>query len=171
MLWIYIFISCIFCVKQWMKNEIQVMNRIEVGHYYCLKMLAKISVLNNFRVYLPTFVKFWKTIKERIPLRILCHHVLTRRLTELYQSAYVRLRNLLNVQFKDDCDVTSSILEFCVLQNGQKVMWLFFFKSSATDPPFWRWLQNMHLDYLLGQAWRNRMRIGLLYRGYTIRDW
>ena len=48
--------------------------------------------------------------------------------------------NLLDVQFKDECEVTSSILEFCVLQNGQNVMWLFFFKSSATDPPFWRWL-------------------------------
>ena len=52
------FISCIFCVKRWMKNGKQVMIRIEVGHYYCLKMLAKISVLNNFRVYLSTFVKF-----------------------------------------------------------------------------------------------------------------
>ena len=48
--------------------------------------------------------------------------------------------DLLDVQFKDECEVTSSILEFCVLQNGQNVMWLFFFKSSATDPPFWRWL-------------------------------
>jgi len=25
-------------------------------------------------------------------------------------------------EFKDECEVTSSILEFCVLQNGQKVM-------------------------------------------------